>query len=293
LTRGEAEDEVKITAVFGQHKLFWLGLALAILTGHSNAHCTSKAELWPRWQQHDPANTQTIDHSRWQAFLQKLVVTNHPSGINRVRYQALSAADFTALQGYIRSMQEVTISNYNRAAQKAFWINVYNALTVHLVVSRYPVASIRDINISPGLATRGPWGAKLFSVEGEKISLDDIQHRILRPIWKDRRAHYALTNATLGSPHLQATAYTAETSEALLERSAREFINHPRGVSIQKGRLQVSSLYVWFQEDFGGSADGLMEHWQDYADAPLADALANYNGGLVHDYDWALNGIDI
>jgi len=234
-----------------------------------------------------------MDHSRWQAFLQKLVVTNHPSGINRVRYQALSAADFTALQGYIRSMQEVTISNYNRAAQKAFWINVYNALTVHLVVSRYPVASIRDINISPGLATRGPWGAKLFSVEGEKISLDDIQHRILRPIWKDRRAHYALTNATLGSPHLQATAYTAETSEALLERSAREFINHPRGVSIQKGRLQVSSLYVWFQEDFGGSADGLMEHWQDYADAALADALANYNGGLVHDYDWALNGIDI
>jgi len=118
---------VKITAVFGRHKLFWLGLALAILTGHSNAHCTSKAELWPRWQQHDPANTQTMDHSRWQAFLQKLVVTNHPSGINRVRYQALSAADFTALQGYIRSMQEVTISNYNRAEQKAFWINVYNA----------------------------------------------------------------------------------------------------------------------------------------------------------------------
>ncbi len=56
--------------------------------------------------------------------------------------------------------------------------------------------------------------------------------------------------------------------------------------------LGLAILYVWFQEDFGGTADRLMEHWQDYADPPLADALANYNGGLAHDYDWRLNGID-
>jgi len=216
----------------------------------------------------------------------------HPSGINRVRYQAVGPEDFTSLQAYLKSMQVVAISNYNRTEQKAFWINVYNALTVELVLSRYPVASIRDINISPGVATRGPWGAKLLTVEGEKLALDDIQHRILRPVWKDNRVHYALTSATLGSPHLQPLAYTAENSEAMLEKGAREFVNHPRGVSIQKGRLEVSSLYVWFQEDFGGSADGLMEHWQDYADPSLADALAKYSGGLAHDYDWRLNGID-
>ena len=109
---------MKVTAAFAGRKLFWLGLGLAILTGHSSAHCTCKAELSPRWQQHDPANTQRIDHSKWQAFLQNFVVTTDPSGINRVRYQAVSAADFAALQGYIRSMQEMTISNYNRAEQK-------------------------------------------------------------------------------------------------------------------------------------------------------------------------------
>jgi hypothetical protein len=103
-----------------------LGLGLSILTGHSSAHCTSKAELWPRWQQHDPANTQRIDHSKWQAFLPNFVVTTDPSGINRVRYQAVSAADFAALQGYIRSMQEMTISNYNRAEQ-----NNYNGGLAH------------------------------------------------------------------------------------------------------------------------------------------------------------------
>lgn len=107
---------MKVRAAFAARKLFWL-LGLAILTDHSSAHCTSKAELWPRWQQHDPANTQRIDHSKWQAFLQNFVVTTDPSGINRVRYQAASTADFAALQGYIRSMQEMTISNYNRAEQ--------------------------------------------------------------------------------------------------------------------------------------------------------------------------------
>ena len=188
--------------------------------------------------------------------------------------------------------RRLTISNFNRAEQKAYWINVYNAITVELILSRYPVASIRDINISPGLIERGPWGAKLFSVEGEKISLDDIEHRILRPIWKDSRIHYALNCASLGSPNLQPAAYTNENTEALLERGAKEFVNHPRGVSIQKGKLQVSSLYIWFQEDFGRDAEDLMEHWQQYANPALADALGKYSGGLAHDYDWRLNGVE-
>jgi hypothetical protein len=63
-------------------------------------------------------------------------------------------------------------------------------------------------------------------------------------------------------------------------------------VNIQKGRLQVSSIYIWFQEDFGGSAEDLMEHWQNYADPPLAEALEKYSGGLTHDYDWRLNGVE-
>jgi hypothetical protein len=266
--------------------LFVLGVAM------NEAHAASKAELWARWQKQNAASAQQIDHGAWDTFLKKFVVAPHPSGINRVRYQAAGAADFKNLQDYLRSMEAVTISNYSRNEQRAFWINVYNALTVDLILSRLPAASIRDINISPGIAVRGPWGAKLFAIENEKLSLDDIQHRILRPIWKDSRIHYALSWATLGAPHLQPLAYTAENSEALLEKSACEFINHPRGVSIQKGRLQVSSLYVWFQEDFGASAEGLMDHWQEYADPPLAEALGKYSGGLAHDYDWRLNAAE-
>jgi hypothetical protein len=265
--------------------LFVLGVAI------NESRAASKAELWARWQKQNAPSAQKIDHGVWDALLKKFVAP-HPSGINRVRYQAAGPADFKNLQDYLSSMEAVTISNYSRNEQRAFWINVYNALTLDLILSRFPVTSIRDINISPGITVRGPWGAKLFTIENEKLSLDDIQHRILRPIWKDNRIHYALSWATLGSPNLQPIAYTAENSEALLEKGAREFINHPRGVSIQKGRLQVSSLYVWFQEDFGASAEGLMDHWQEYADPPLAEALAKYSGGLAHDYDWRLNGVE-
>jgi Protein of unknown function, DUF547 len=187
-------------------------------------------------------------------------------------------------------MQSLPISTYTRAEQKAYWINLYNAVTVDVILSRFPVASIRDINISPGLFVRGPWGAKLISVESEKLSLDDIEHRILRPIWKDNRVHYAVNCASLGCPNLQPVAYTGENTETLLERAAVEFINHPRGVAIQKGRLQVSSIYVWFQEDFGSDPEDLMEHWQQYANPALAEALEKYSGGLAHEYDWRLNG---
>jgi hypothetical protein len=264
----------------------------AVFFAQASLHAAPKAEIWARWQKHDPASRQKIDHGAWDRFLKQYVVTSDPSGINRVRYQAVTPEDFKGLKTYLQAMQSVAISNYSRAEQKAYWINVYNAVTVDLIVGRYPLKSIRDVNISPGFLARGPWGAKLFSVEGEKLSLDDIEHRILRPIWKDNRVHYALNCASLGCPNLQPVAFSAENSEALLERGASEFINHPRGVAIQKGKLQVSSIYVWFQEDFGGDPEGLMDHWQTFANPPLADALNKYAGGLTHDYDWRLNGTE-
>jgi hypothetical protein len=271
----------------------WARVTIFVLLGHSITHGAQKAELWARWQKNDAASKQKIDHSAWDAFLKKFVVAPHPSGINRVRYQAVTAVDFKSLQDYLRSMQAVAIANYNRNEQKAFWINVYNALTIDLVLSRFPVVSIRTVNISPGLVSQGPWGAKLFTVEDEKLSLDDIEHRILRPIWKDKRVHYAVNAAALGSPNLQPLAFTSENTEALLEKGAGEFINHRRGVSLEKGRLQVSSIYVWFQEDFGGEAEDLMEHWQQYANPALAQELEKYSGGLAHDFDWRLNGVDL
>lgn len=270
----------------------WIIILVAtFLLPSSAVQGAPRAELWPRWQKNNPASTQKIDHSIWHRFLKKYVVAPHPSGINRVRYQAVSDEERKSLEVYLQTLQGLPISTYNRAEQKAFWINLYNAVTLELILSRFPVASIREINISPGLFVKGPWGAKLVTIEGEKLSLDDIEHRILRPIWRDSRVHYAVNCASLGCPNLQPTAFTADNTESLLEKAAKEYINHPRGVAIGNGKLKVSSIYVWFQEDFGGG-EGLMEHWREYAEGPLADALQTYAGGLEHAYDWRLNGLE-
>ncbi|MBM4261597.1 MAG: DUF547 domain-containing protein [Deltaproteobacteria bacterium] len=271
-----------------KHFLRTAATLLTLLGVATMAQAAPKSELWPRWQKNDAASKQKIDHAAWDAFLKKYVVVN-PGGINRVRYATVTPDDRTALINYVKSLEAVSISTYSRAEQRAYWINLYNAKTVELILSRFPVKSIRDINISPGLFVSGPWGAKNMTVEGEKISLDDIEHRILRPIWKDNRVHYAVNCASNGCPNLQPTAFTTENMESLLDKGAREYINHPRGVSLTGGKLKVSSIYVWFQEDFG-STEGLMQHWGKYATGALADGLKSYNGGLEHDYDWNLNG---
>jgi len=129
--------------------------SLLCMIGVSIAQAAPKAEVWPRWQKHDPANAQKIDHSAWDRFLKQNVVAPHPSGINRVRYQAVSPDDQKSLKNYLLALQALAISNFNRNEQKAYWINLYNALTVELIITRFPLASIRDINISPGLYGRG------------------------------------------------------------------------------------------------------------------------------------------
>ena len=265
---------------------YFSGIALLAIFG------APQADLWPKWQKHDSASVQKIDHSTWDKLLKEYLVASHPSGINRVRYGSVAPEDRKALKSYIANLQSLPISAYNRAEQKAYWINLYNALTVEIVLSRYPVESIRDIAISPGLFSRGPWDAKLLTVEGEKLSLNDIEHRILRPVWKDERVHYAVNCASVGCPNLQPTAYTGANTEELLEKGAGEYVNHPRGVALKSGKLYVSSIYDWFKDDFGADRDRLLEHWLKYAEKDLAGALKTYKGGLSYSYDWSLNGAE-
>jgi hypothetical protein len=246
------------------------------------------AEPWPRWEAHDEASAGRIDHTAWGRFLVAYVRLG-ADGIARIPYARVAAADREALGRDLARLAQIPISRYRRAEQFAFWVDLYNELTVKLVLDHYPVASIRDIAISPGLFASGPWGKKLIAVEGEALSLDDIEHRILRPIWRDPRIHYAVNCAALGCPNLQAEAFTAANTQALLDRGARDYVNHPRGAQVTGGRLIVSSIYVWYEADFGGSDRGVIEHLRRYARPPLAAALAGIDHISADDYDWRLN----
>ena len=158
------------------------------------------------------------------------------------------------------------------------------------MLDHYPVDSIRDISISPGFFSVGPWGKKLIRIEGEELSLDDIEHRILRPIWKDPRIHYAVNCASMGCPKLMPRAFTAQNTEELLERGAKDFINSDHGARFESNtRLVASSIYDWFQEDFGGTESGVIAHLREYARAPLIEKLSGVDEVYDFEYDWTLN----
>jgi hypothetical protein len=168
---------------------------------------------------------------------------------------------------YLNALAAIQVSGLSRQEQLAFWINLYNALTIDIVLAHYPVRSILDIDISPGLFARGPWDKSLIQVEGEALTLNDIEHRILRPIWNDPRIHYAVNCASVSCPNLQNRAFTGATVERMLDSAATAYINNQRGARIEGGQLIVSKIYDWYQEDFRGSARGVIAHLRSYGGA--------------------------
>jgi hypothetical protein len=273
--------------------LFLLLIAVVVIGAMSPVNAAPEADLWPDWQAHDPQSTVEIDHAEWQAVLDRYVIVQEP-GVTSFDYQAALEDDGAAMiTGYVDAMTGVAVDQLNRDQQFAYWVNLYNALTVKVVLDHYPVESIRDIDISPGLFSSGPWGKKLITVEGRTLSLDDIEHRILRPIWRDARIHYAVNCASIGCPALLPEAFDADKLEAQLDQAARDFINHPRAVTqAPDGAFVLSSLYDWYRDDFGKRDAEFITHLRTFAAPELAAALADMTELDIarYVYDWSLNG---
>ncbi len=244
------------------------------------------------WSASNEENAQTINHDAWQLLLNRYLNSNHPSGIHRFNYAAVTTEDQKALDLYLKEMQQLNPRRFSRAEQKAYWINLYNALTVELILKSYPVKSITKLGDS--FLSFGPWDDNVANIERHDLSLNDIEHRILRPLFRDNRIHYAVNCASLSCPNLAATAYTATNTHRQLEEAARQYINHPRGVTFEGVRpeettLKISSIYHWYLEDFGNSDQALISHLTNYAEPPLAEQLRQYDGDIESHYNWALN----
>jgi hypothetical protein len=262
-----------------------LFISLTLFQQPSQAAPASR--LWEVWLASADTETVKPDHSYWQHFLTRHL-TSGKNGVNLLDY-AGALTELLKLKHYLSNLQAIPVSKLSRSQQRAYWINLYNAATVATILDHYPVRSIRDIDISPGLFADGPWDRKFLNIEGLELSLNDIEHRILRPIWKDNRLHYALNCASIGCPNLQFQAFTSVNSEELLESAASDYINHPRGANIQNGKLLVSSIYKWYQADFGNSEKGVIAHLKRYAKTSLLNQLKGINEIDDYQYDWSLN----
>jgi len=236
-------------------------------------------EPWEFWLPSNPDGA-AVDHAPWQGFLDRYLV-ELSDGSTRVRYDDVTAADRKALDGYLATLSGLDPRRLSRDAQLAYWINLYNAATVDLILDHYPIDSIRDVD--------DPWGRPVATVMGRALTLGDIEHGIVRAVFGDPRIHYALNCASIGCPNLAGAPYAAETLEVMLDAAARAYVNHPRGVQVTDGEVVVSKIYGWYREDFGAGEADVLDHIRAYADPPLLEALDGRDDIDSYAYDWSLN----
>ena len=242
---------------------------------------------------HQAESTVTVDHSMWDKLL-KTYLKPAEDGLNRIDYKQFKAEAHKPLKDYVRRLEAVDVGQLGRAEQFAFWANLYNARTIDIVLDHYPVKSIKDINLGGGFFatfTGGPWKAKVVTVNGQSLSLDEIEHTIMRGIFKDYRVHFAVNCASVGCPNLAGTALTGARLDELLDQGGRAFVNSSRGVKLTDGQVHVSKIFSWFQADFGGSDSGVLDHIRRYASPELKARLAGVSRIDDTFYDWSLNDV--
>ena len=260
-------------------KLFFL--FTMIFTYSLTAIAGSDSESWPIWNKSDESNRAIIDHSTFDGFLKTYVITNHPSGINRFRYADVSRADRKILDKYIDQITAIDPRKYRKREQKAYWLNLYNALTIQSLLKKYPKKSVDARKLNPRI-----------KVAGVKLRSTDIGNRILRPIWHDYKVIFGLSCASMGCPAIQSRAFTAVNMDKLLKQSAREFINHPRGLVVSRQEMRVSKIFDWYREDFGADNKHLLKLFAYYADDSKALYILGFNGDIQFSYDARLNAPD-
>ncbi len=243
-------------------------------------------KLDEHWLPFSDEATLSVSHSKWQTILDNYLVST-PDEQTFFSYSLVSAEDYSLLRTYLNELTSIDPFKLTREQQKAYWINLYNAKTVDIILKNYPVKSITKLG--KGFFSFGPWDEKVLTVNDKKLTLNDIEHRILRPIYNDARIHYAVNCASYSCPNLAAQAYTADNTESLLEKGAGQYINHPRGVTITNKGLQLSTIYSWYQVDFGNNEKSLIDHLKRYAKPKLKEQLEQFTGKITYEYNWNLN----
>ena len=234
------------------------------------------------------AGRAVADHAAFDALLSRRA-RNSRDGVVRLDYAGWrgSAADRAALSRYIETLAALDPLSLTRPEQFAYWANLYNAATIRVVLDAWPVRSIRDIRSS--LLVAGPWKKTVVRVGGVDLSLDDIEHEILRKGWSDPRVHYAVNCASFSCPNLPLRAWRGAGLGPALDAAARAYVNHSRAVDFNGAALTVSSIYKWYAADFGGTDARVIAHLRQYAAAPLAARLGQTSRIAGDDYNWAIN----
>lgn len=226
----------------------------------------------------------------------------------RVDYARLKAVrqDLDAVVRAFADVSDHEVHTWSRSQQMAFWINAYNAFTLRAIVDHYPIEGSR-FSLHPRNSIRqidGVWTSLTWKAAGQTVTLDDIEHRFLRPIFREPLVHFAVNCASVSCPPLASEPYRAPTLDAQLHAAARRFLASPLGLAMRGTRLSVSSIFKWYGDDFIERYGSIVASARSPVDRAIlgvvatfgpAEARAVAEGGRAPigflSYDWSLNDL--
>lgn len=224
------------------------------------------------------AQAQT-DHSIWTDLLQKHVRVD-----GLVDYSGF-VADSIELNKYLTELSSFQPTDTRSQEEKlAYWINAYNAFTIKLIVDHFPVQSIKDIK--KGIPfVNSVWDINFIVIGDDKLSLNDIEHNILRKEFNEPRIHFAIVCASMSCPKLRNEAFVSAKLEEQLQTQTIDFINDPKKNKLSADVFNISSIFKWFQADFANNGD-IRAFIAKYSKQSI-----NPEGKVSYlHYDWNLNG---
>jgi len=242
------------------------------------------------------------DYRGYAALLQE-----HVRG-DRVDYRSLQAdrGSLEAVVGGFDRVSESDVQAWTRPQQIAFWINAYNVFTLDAIVDHYPIRG-SWFSLQPRNSIRqidGVWTSLTWRAAGRAVTLDDIEHRILRPVFREPLVHFAINCASVSCPPLAADPYRGADLEAQLEAAARRFLASPLGLTVRGATLSVSSIFKWYGEDFVERYAGSGTAARPATEQAILGVVARFGPGEARAvaaradarvrylrYDWLLNDV--
>ncbi|MEZ4829663.1 MAG: DUF547 domain-containing protein [Bacteroidia bacterium] len=242
--------------------LFFINTATPALATPGNTFTTTETAITPS----------SITHAEWDFLLKKYV-----SAEGKVDYKGFKA-DKAKLEVYLKKLSNnPPAQDWSAKDKLAYWINVYNAFTVKLIVDNYPLKSIKDIG--------EPWDKKFINIGSKTYSLNEVENQIIRKEFSEPRIHFAVNCASFSCPALLNEAYTADKLEAQLEKQTKAYINNALHNTITTNKAQVSQLFNWYADDFKKSAGSVSAFINKYSAVKIKD-----DSKLTYkEYGWSLN----
>lgn len=192
------------------------------------------------------------------------------------------------LKKYLEHLAGINPDELSRDDAFAYYINLYNAATVDLILENYPgIDSIKDI----GGLFGNPWKIEFISLKGKKVHLDHVEHEIMRPTYKDPRLHFAVNCASMGCPPLYEKPFEGETLDATLDKLTRQNMDDPVHTRLEGDDLYVSKVFDWFGEDWGGKEEkvAFVRKYSPPEQAARFDQIGSRLDLKYSHWDWTLN----